>query len=118
MSIEQATHVSARLGEMLGINPTRESFSSPSSEQLVAAQSQMLLGSLDSTTALDADSTGGLTLFLSVPDGNLISAQPVDAIGRGASATVDLLIGTNSQGTQKDAGAVIKASGIRRAWVD
>ncbi len=97
MSIEQATRVAARLGEILGINPTRESFASLSSEQLVAAQSQLLPGSLDLTTAQDADPTGGLTLFLPVRDGDLISAQPVDAVRQGASATVDLLIGTNSQ---------------------
>ncbi len=54
-------------------------------------------GSLDLTTARDADPTGGLTLFLPVHDGDLISAQPVDAVRQGASATVDLLIGTNSQ---------------------
>jgi para-nitrobenzyl esterase len=97
MSIEQAARVAARLGEILGINPTRESFASLSSEQLVDAQSQMLPGSLDLATARDADPTGGLTLFLPVRDGDLISAQPVDIVRRGASATVDLLIGTNSQ---------------------
>jgi para-nitrobenzyl esterase len=97
MSIEQATRVSARLAEILGMNPTRESFTSLSSERLVAAQSQMLPGSLDLTTERDADPTGGLTLFLPVRDGDLISAQPVDAVRRGASKTVDLLIGTNSQ---------------------
>jgi carboxylesterase type B len=36
-------------------------------------------------------------LFLLVRDGDLISAQPVDVVRRGASATVDLLVGTNSQ---------------------
>src|SRR6266566_1957973 len=97
MSIEQASRVAARLGEILGISPTRESFASLSFEQLVTAQSQLLPGSLDLTTARDADPTGGLTLFLPVRDGDLISAQPVDAVRRGASATVDLLIGTNSQ---------------------
>jgi para-nitrobenzyl esterase len=97
MSIEQATRVLARLAEILGITPTRESFASLSFEQLVAAQSQMLPGSLDLTTERDADPTGGLTLFLPVRDGDLISSQPVDAVRRGASATVDLLIGTNSQ---------------------
>jgi para-nitrobenzyl esterase len=97
MSIEQASRVSSRLSEILGINPTRESFASLSFEQLVAAQSQMLPGSLDLTTQRDADPTGGLTLFLPVRDGDLISAQPVDAVRRGASQTVDLLIGTNSQ---------------------
>lgn len=97
MSIEQVARVAARLGEILGINPTRESFASLSSEQLVVTQSQLLPGSLDLTTAQDAAPTGGLTLFLPVRDGDLISAQPVDAVRRGASAAVDLLIGTNSQ---------------------
>jgi para-nitrobenzyl esterase len=97
MSIEQATRVAARLGEILGINATRESFASLSFEQLVATQSQILPGSLDLTTAQDADPTGGLTLFLPVRDGDLISTQPVYAVRWGASATVDLLLGTNSQ---------------------
>jgi para-nitrobenzyl esterase len=97
MSSEQAMRVAARLGEILGVAPTRESIASFSFEQLIVAQSQMLPGLLDLTTAQDVDPTGGLTLFLPVRDGDLISAQPVDAVRRGASTTVDLLIGTNSQ---------------------
>ena len=97
LSMEQATRVAVRLGEILGITPTREGFASLSFEQLIAAQSQLLPGSVDLTTAQDPDPTGGLTLFLPVRDGNLISAQPVDAVRQGASATVDLLLGTNSQ---------------------
>lgn len=98
MSMEQATRVAARLGEILGINPTRENFAACSPEQLVAAQSQLLPGSLDLTTTQDGDPTGGLTaLFLPVRDGDLISEQPLNVVRRGVSATVDLLIGTNSQ---------------------
>lgn len=97
MSIEQATRVATRLGEILGIKATRENFASLSFEQIVTAQSQILPGSLDLTTTQDTDPTGGLTLFLPVRDGDLISTQPVDAIMSGASATVDLLLGTNSQ---------------------
>ncbi len=36
-------------------------------------------------------------MFLPVRDGDLIAAQPVDAVRRGAAATVDLLVGTNSK---------------------
>lgn len=97
MSIEQATRVATRLGEILGIHPDRESFASLSFEELIAAQAQMLPGSLDLVTAQDADPTGGLTLFLPVRDGDLVSAQPVESVRRGAAARVDLLIGTNSQ---------------------
>lgn len=97
MSIEQASRVAARLAEILGIQPTREGFASLSFEQVVAMQSQMLPGSLDLNTEEDADPTGGLTLFLPVRDGDPIATQPVDGVRRGASATVDLLVGTNSQ---------------------
>src|SRR2546428_6158650 len=47
MSIQQTSRVAARLGEILGINPTRESIASLSSQQLAALQSPMLPGSLD-----------------------------------------------------------------------
>ncbi len=97
MSTEQAARVAARLGEILNTLPTRESFASLSSEQLIAAQSQLLPGSLDLNTAQDADPTGGLTMFLPMRDSDLIFTQPVRAIKQGASAEVDLLIGTNSQ---------------------
>jgi para-nitrobenzyl esterase len=96
MSIEQATRVAARLGEILGMKATRENFASLSFEHIVTAQSQMLPGSLDLTTTQDTDPTGGLTLFLPIRDGDLVSTQPVEAIRQGASATVDLLLGTNS----------------------
>ena len=86
MSIEQASRVASRLAESLGVRPTRESFASLSFEQLVDAQSQMLPGSLDLNTAQDVDPTGGLTLFMPVRDGELISAQPVDIVRQGASA--------------------------------
>jgi para-nitrobenzyl esterase len=97
MSFEQADRVSTRLSEMLGVPPTREAFTSLSFEQIVAAQAQLLPGSIDFNTAENADPTGGLTLFLPVRDGDLLSAQPVDALKQGASADVDLLAGTNTQ---------------------
>ena len=98
MSIEQATRVATRLGEILGMKAKRENFASLSFEQIVTAQSQILPGSLDLTTTQEADDpTGGLTVFLPVRDEDLISSQPVDAIRLGASATIDLLLGTNSQ---------------------
>jgi para-nitrobenzyl esterase len=97
LSMEQASRVAARLGQMLGVLPTRESFAALSFEQLIVAQSQVLPGSLDLATAEDPDPTGGLTLFLPVRDGELIASQPVEAVRRGASASVDLLVGTNSQ---------------------
>jgi para-nitrobenzyl esterase len=97
MSMEQAARVATRLGEILDVNPTREDFASFTSEQLIAAQSQLAPGTLDLATAQDVDPTGGLQIFLPVRDNDLISTQPVDAVGLGASSTVDLLLGTNSQ---------------------
>ena len=97
MSMEQAARVAARLDDMLGVPPTREGFASCSPEACIAAQSQLLPGSLNLTTTRDGDPTGGLTLFLPVRDDDLLATQPVEAIRQGASATVDLLLGTNSQ---------------------
>jgi para-nitrobenzyl esterase len=97
MSIAQAARVSARLAEILGMRPTRESFASLSFEQIVTAQSQLLPGTLDLRTDEDADPTGGLTVFLPVRGDDLLPVQPVHAIGQGASSNVDVLIGTNSQ---------------------
>jgi para-nitrobenzyl esterase len=96
MSAEQARRVAARLSEILGVPPTREDFTSLSFEQIVAAQAQLLPGSIHLITAEDTDPTGGLTLFLPVRDGDLISSQPVDAIRQGASAKIDVLAGTNT----------------------
>jgi para-nitrobenzyl esterase len=97
MSLEQAERVSARLGEMLGVPATRESFTSLTFEQIVAAQAQLLPGSIDFRTAEHPDPTGGLTSFLPVRDGDLLSTQPVEALKQWASAGVDLLAGTNTQ---------------------
>jgi para-nitrobenzyl esterase len=97
LSMGQAALVAARLAEMLGVRPTREDFARFSVAQLIDAQSRLLPGSLDLATEQDADTTGGLTLFLPVRDGDLLTEQPVRAIRRGASAQVDLLAGTNSQ---------------------
>ena len=97
LSMEQAARVAARFGEILGVAPTRESFAALDPERLLAAQSQVLPGSLDLATEQDADTTGGLTLFMPVRDGELILEQPVDSIRRGTGQTVDLLVGANSQ---------------------
>jgi para-nitrobenzyl esterase len=97
MSLEQAGRVSARLSEVLGVPATREGFSSLTLEQIVAAQAQLLPGSIEFRTAENPDPTGGLTSFLPVRDGDLLSAQPVDALKQWASAGVDVLAGTNTQ---------------------
>jgi para-nitrobenzyl esterase len=97
MSRAQAARVAARLGEILGMPPSRENLTALSPEQLIMAQAQLLPGTFDLTTAEDVDPTGGLTLFLPVRDGDLLSTQPVEAIRQGAGAKVDLLVGTNRQ---------------------
>ncbi len=97
LSKEQASRVAARLGEILGIKPTRENFAALTFEQVIAAQTQLLSTPLDLSTEQDRDTTGGLTLFLPVRDGELLSTQPVETVRQGSAANVDLLVGTNSQ---------------------
>lgn len=97
LSVEQAQRVADRLGEMLGVSPTRENFAARSFDDLIAAQTQLTPTSLNLATEQDPDPTGGLTLFMPVRDGDLIFSQPVEAIRQGASAQVDLLAGANVQ---------------------
>jgi para-nitrobenzyl esterase len=96
MSREQAGLVAARLAETLGITPTRADFFSVPFEQVIEAQTQLQASPVNLNTAQDADTTGGLTSFLPVRDGDLISSQPVEAIRQGASGDVDLMVGINA----------------------
>ncbi|HEX9038153.1 MAG TPA: carboxylesterase/lipase family protein [Ktedonobacterales bacterium] len=96
MSREQAGLVAARLAETLGVAPARADIATIPFERLIEAQTQTLVTSVNLNTARDADPTGGLTLFMPVRDGDLISTQPVEALRQGASGDVDILVGTNA----------------------
>jgi para-nitrobenzyl esterase len=83
---QAAISVAERLFRVLGLsNPNRDQLCAISTEDLVAAQSEVNL-------AIDA----GIGLpFPPVVDGGLLSVPPEDAIGQGISTEIDLLAGWN-----------------------
>jgi para-nitrobenzyl esterase len=87
---EQAARVTTAAAEVLGIEPRVEQFAGLSDAQLVEATSR--LGGIDLRTETHHDPLIGLSPFSLVLD-----EQPAVSIAAGASADVDLLIGTNTE---------------------
>ena len=87
---EQAARVTRAATEALGIEPLAEQFARLSDAQLVEAASR--LGGIDLRTGTHYDPLIGLSPFSLVLD-----EQPAGSVAAGASADVDLLIGTNTE---------------------
>lgn len=87
---EQAARVTRAAAEVLGIEPRVEQFAGLSDAQLVEAASR--LGGIDLRTGTHYDPLIGLSPFSLVLD-----EQPAVSVAAGASADVDLLIGTNTE---------------------
>lgn len=95
---EDALRVARRLGELLGVPATREGFAAVPLEALLRAQ-----------TAVSTEISRGLSVrrwgeiarnvmpFEPVIDGEILPELPRDAIAKGVSHDIDLLIGTNAQ---------------------
>ena len=81
-----AARVARRLAAVIGLGePSREALAAVPADDLLAAQ-----------VAVNAEVDNGFGLpFQPVVDGGLLPIPPEDAIARGASAGVDLLIGSN-----------------------
>jgi para-nitrobenzyl esterase len=87
---EQAARVTRAATEALGIEPRVEQFAQLSDAQLVETASR--LGDIDLRTGTHYDPLIGLSPFSLVLD-----EQPAVSVAAGASADVDLLIGTNTE---------------------
>lgn len=87
---EQAARVTKAAAEVLGVEPGAEAFAGLSDERLVEAASR--LAGIDLRTTTHHDPLIGLSPFSLVLD-----TQPADAVAAGASAGVDLLVGTNAE---------------------
>ncbi|MEV0952502.1 carboxylesterase family protein [Promicromonospora sp. NPDC050249] len=87
---EQAARVTKAATEALGIEPRVDQFARLSDAQLVEAASR--LGGIDLRTETHYDPLIGLSPFSLVLD-----EQPAVSVAAGASADVDLLIGTNTE---------------------
>ncbi|WP_275001438.1 carboxylesterase/lipase family protein [Promicromonospora iranensis] len=87
---EQAARVTRAAAEALGIAPEVEQFAQLSDAQLVEAASR--LGGIDLRTETHYDPLIGLSPFSLVLD-----EQPAVSVAAGASADVDLLVGTTTE---------------------
>lgn len=87
---EQAARVTAAAAEMLGIGRHVEAFAEISDERLVETASR--LAGIDLHTARHRDPLIGLSPF-----GPVLDTQPAHAVAAGASADIDLLVGTNTE---------------------
>ncbi|MDN5929724.1 MAG: carboxylesterase family protein, partial [Pseudonocardia sp.] len=91
-----ASKVAGYVAEEVGVEPTRDAFAAVPGARLVTAQQAL---SAQASTQPDPARWGEITLdsmiFEPVVDGEVLPALPIDAIAAGASADVEILVGTN-----------------------
>jgi len=97
LSEATARRIGGYLGERLGVAPTAAAVAGVPFDALLAAQAQLVVGPQQSP---DPDRWGeaahDLLVYEPAVDGEILPARPIDAIAAGASADVDLLVGTNA----------------------
>ncbi|WHM41019.1 carboxylesterase family protein [Streptomyces sp. BPTC-684] len=92
-----AANVTTTLAERLGVKATAEGFAAVPPVELVAAQPAVA-----DEIAAEPDPTVGdeplpqILPFAPVVDGQILTARPIDRLGAGASAGIDVLTGTNA----------------------
>lgn len=95
ISVEAARRVGERLAERLGVTATREAIAAVPLDRLLAAQTE-----LEADVAMHPERWGPEVAAAMMPwqpviDGDVIPAPPLERIRAGASADVELVVGTN-----------------------
>ena len=98
ISVASAQRVRERLAEQLGCEPSRDAFADVPTERLLAAQ---LALRADLAARPDPQRWGQEVVVSGMPwhpviDGDVIPGRPIDRIAAGASADIDLMVGSNS----------------------
>ncbi len=98
MSLATAQLVRQRYAEKLGVAPTQEALTAVPLARLIAAQEELRV---DLQSRPDPERWGGEVVITMMPwqpviDGEAIPAHPLDRINAGASAGVDVMLGTNT----------------------
>jgi para-nitrobenzyl esterase len=88
---EQAAKVADHVAGLLGVEPTREAFAGVPIADVIAAQAQLVPGSV----AFDEDPAGGLVVLLPVRDGDTVADDPLEAVRR--VDDLPLLIGDTTE---------------------
>jgi carboxylesterase type B len=97
-SAATAWRVGLRLAERLGVAATREAIAAVPVDRLLAAQAELRA---DLLAHPDPERWGGEVVASMMPwqpviDGDVIPARPIERIAAGASAGIDLIVGTNA----------------------
>jgi para-nitrobenzyl esterase len=92
-----AQRVGKVLAETLGVAPTSQALSAVPISRLVQAQ-QELRGEISRNPAPErwGEAAANGVPFLPVIDGDSLPTRPIDALAAGASANIDVLVGTNA----------------------
>jgi carboxylesterase type B len=98
MSSATARRIGQRLAEKLGVEATREAIGAIPVERLLQAQAEL---KADLMAHPDPERWGGEVMASMLPwqpviDGDVIPALPIDRIAAGASAGIDLMVGSNA----------------------
>ncbi|MEE2032280.1 carboxylesterase/lipase family protein [Rhodococcus chondri] len=97
MAADTARRVAAALAESLEVEPSRAGFASVTPEELVGAQEALVERiRADPNPETWGESAADSRAFAPCIDGEVLTARPIDRIADGASADVDVLIGTNT----------------------
>ena len=98
ISTATARRVGQLVAEKLGVDATREALAAVPLARLLAAQTEL---EADLGARPDPERWGGEVVLSMMPwqpviDGDIIPARPIDRIAAGAGASIDLLVGTNT----------------------
>lgn len=95
LSPEQAARVAQAVATRAGAEPTAEAMREVPLERVIAAQASIAPGEIDLGTAEHRDPGGGLIWLMPVRDGELVSDDPLGALGR--AGEVALLAGDTAE---------------------
>jgi para-nitrobenzyl esterase len=94
----EAARIGARLAEVLGVPASREAVAQVAVDRLLEAQAQIdaeVLSSPD-PERWGREVVASMMPFHPVVDGDVVPAPPINRIAAGASADVDIMVGTNT----------------------
>jgi len=95
---DEAARIGARFAEALGVPATREAIAQVPVTRFLEAQARIeaeLVASPD-PARWGAEAVASVMPFHPVVDGDVLPGAPIDRIAAGASADVDILVGTNA----------------------
>ncbi len=97
MSPTSAQRIGQMLAEKLGVEPTRQALATVPISRLVQAQQELRRDiSSNPDPARWGEAAAILLPFAPVVDGDLLPRRPTDALAAGASANIDVLVGSNT----------------------